>query len=291
MESMIRNSDTPSTLTCTPWGSGNRIGIDRDGDSIPDFEELMQGSDTASRESTEFRASSGLWFNPDRSGAGMDLQFGGGFMVMIWFTYNEDGSSNWYQAVGPAGKNWTAELTQMHWDPQAGSAVIEEVGMVSITFSDTLNGQFDWQVGNQTGQEIIKRLHFSTQATALPFTGLWFDPLEPGYGLSIDTQGDTRVVLTYFYNQQNQPRWVMIQQENSLSSTGDAFSLTGPCPWCDFVPASLSDGGSMTLDFSSLEQASTDFKVYLGSEDNGLWERHGVTLKRFTEEASPVPVF
>ncbi len=291
MESMIRSSNGPSTLTCTPWGSGIRVGIDRDGDSVLDFDEVRQGSDPAQRESTQFRASSGLWFNPDRSGAGMDLQHGGNVMVMTWFTYAEDESPTWYQAVAPAGKKWTADLMQVHWDPQAGEAVLEKVGVVSITFSDTLNGRFDWQIGDEQGHEDIERLQFPKQATALPFTGLWYDPLEPGYGLSIDTQGDTRVVVIYFYDDQNLPRWVIIQQQNSLASTGSAISLTGPCPWCAFVPANQSDGGSMSLDFSSLEQAHTDFEVYLGSRSNGLWERHDITLTRLTEEASPVPSF
>jgi hypothetical protein len=86
-------------------------------------------------------------------------------------------------------------------------------------------------------------------------------------------------------------RWVIIQQQNSLASTGSAISLTGPCAWCGFIPASISDGGSMSLDFSRLEQARTDFKVYLGSPDNGLWERQNITLQRLTEGASPVPSF
>jgi hypothetical protein len=47
----------------------------------------------------------------------------------------------------------------------------------------------------------------------------------------------------------------------------------------------------MSLDFSSLEQAHTDFEVYLGSRNNGLWERHDITLPRLTAEESPVPVF
>jgi YVTN family beta-propeller protein len=291
MESLIRGSESPMTLTCTPWGSGKRIGIDRDGDSILDYEEVLQGSDPGRPESSTFRASSGLWLNLERSGSGLDLQHAGEVMALTWFTYGEDKNPTWYQAVAPAGKNWTADLLQMHWDSQAGESVQVKVGVVSVTFSDSLNASFDWQIGDKRGHEEIERFRFSRQVTTLPFTGLWYDPEEPGYGVSIDSQGDTRVIVVYFYDGQNQPRWVLIQQDNDLSSTGKASSVTGPCPWCAFVPVVHSDGGSMTVDFSSLKKGRADIKVFLQSVSNGLWERQNVTLIRLTDKANQVPEF
>jgi YVTN family beta-propeller protein len=291
MESLIRKSDTPFTLTCTPWGSGKRIGIDRDGDSILDFEEVLQGSNPGSRESSTFRASSGLWLNLERSGSGLDLQHAGDVMALTWFTYAEDETPIWYQAVAPANKNWTADLLQMHWDPPAGKSVPLKVGVVSITFSDSLKARFDWQIKDKQGHEEIEKFRFSRLPTTLPFTGLWYDPEEPGYGVTIDSQGETRVIVVYFYDEQNQPRWVLIQQNNDLASTGKASSLTGPCPWCEFAPAVHSDGGSMSLDFSSLTTARADLKVFLKSQNNGLWQRDDVTLTRLTDEANQVPEF
>jgi len=289
MESLIRQTDTPITIGCTPWGSGNRIGIDRDGDSVPDFEELLQGSNPGQRNSSTFRANGGLWYNPARSGSGFDLQHVGDVMAMTWFTYDENENPTWYQAVAAAGRNWSADLLRMHWDPQTGKAVHDKVGMVSITFSDSRNAHIAWQIGDEQGNESIERQRFANRPAVLPFTGMWYDPEEPGYGVTIDTQDNVRGIVIYFYDNENQPRWVMILQDNNLSSTGMASSLTGPCPWCAFVPAVHADGGTMSLDFDSRLEARADFDVFVQSLDDSPWARHDVKLIRLSDDPNHVP--
>jgi hypothetical protein len=163
------------------------------------------------------------------------------------------------------------------------------VGAVSLTFSDSRNANFTWQIGDRFGDESIEKNNFSSLPTELPFTGVWYDPEEPGYGITINTQGATRAIVIYFYDNENQPRWVLITQDNIRNSTGEAISLTGPCPWCEFSPAVVSDGGSMSLNFSDWLNASADFEVFLSTPENGVWRRKDVKLSRLTAEPNHRP--
>jgi len=282
MENLIRQSAKPLTASCTPWGSGRRIGIDRDGDSVPDYEELLQGSNPGVHSSSTFRADAGLWYNPDRSGSGFDFQHGAGLMAMTWFTYDGEQNPSWYQAVAPAGRNWSADLLQMRWDPQTGKVIQTMVGEVSLSFSNSRNASLSWQIGEHSGAEAIEKNRFASQPTDLPFTGVWYDPEEPGYGITIDTQGASRAIVIYFYDNNNLPRWVLINQDNTESSTGEAISLTGPCPWCAFSPAEVSEGGTMSLNFDDWLNARADFEVFLSKPENGIWKRENVNLSRLT---------
>src|SRR6185503_21014456 len=101
---------SPQTWTVVPIGLGRRLGIDRDGDGVGDALELRQGSNPADAASKTLRASTGLWYDPARSGSGFDVQRLGGAMFATWYTYQDDGSPTWYQAVGDAANPWVGTL-------------------------------------------------------------------------------------------------------------------------------------------------------------------------------------
>ena len=210
-------------------------------------------------------------------------------MVMTWYTYDSDEKPTWYQAVAATGQNWTAELRRVLWEPQAGKAIITVVGSVSLSFSDSRNARIDWQIGEHQGTENIHKMVFSRQATDLLFTGMWYDPQESGYGITIDTQGERRSAVVYFYDADNQPSWVIISQDNILSGSGKALSTTGPCPWCEYTAASVFDGGSLSLEFISQLKINSNIDVYLKIPGVDPWRRQNVELSRLTAEPNHVP--
>jgi hypothetical protein len=81
----------------------------------------------------------------------------------------------------------------------------------------------------------------------------------------------------------------LITQDNIQASSGEALSLTGACPWCEFSPARVSDGGTMSLNFSDRLNASAEFEIFLSKPENGVWKRENVNLSRLTAEPNHRP--
>ncbi|MEM7708202.1 MAG: hypothetical protein AAF358_21795 [Pseudomonadota bacterium] len=247
-------SDNPLQFTLVPAGSGNRLALDRDLDGILNGVELNQGSNPADAASTSFRPAQGLWFNPDRSGHGVDIQLAGNQVAGTWYTYTDDGIPIWYQGVGTLEeRSFTADLLSYRRDAD-GTVTGTSVGTMTFDFSDPTHAEFSWTVDGRPGRESFERFVFSNDRTLRQFTGLWFDPAEPGYGLTIDTLGDVRVVVAYFYDANNEPRWTIGQASNDLVGDTDMLSFTGFCPDCELVETRSEAGGSLTLSFAELER-------------------------------------
>ncbi|MDJ0657320.1 MAG: hypothetical protein QNJ40_24375 [Xanthomonadales bacterium] len=266
---------SPLTLTAVPRGSGLRLGLDRDGDGVSDGVEKQQGSDPADPASSTFGPDQGLWFNPSRQGHGIDLQRSGNLLAGTWYTYLDDGTPTWYQAVGEfQGTSWTADLLSYRL-LEDGSLEGTTVGTMNFEFTSPGAATFNWTLGDRSGSEPFERFAFSNDRTLRQYTGLWFDPAEPGYGLTIDTRGDVRVVVAYFYDANNQPRWTIGQSTNSQTGAVDMLSVNGFCPDCQFVPTSTAAGGALTLSFEEFER-KTGLEMAVDYPDvaDSLFERN-----------------
>jgi hypothetical protein len=89
------------------------------------------------------------------------------------------------------------------------------------------------------------------------YTGLWLDPRESGWGLSL-YQGPTHMVfgLLFVYDGPNQPEWYSLQDGHWTSSTtwsANVYRTTGPAYFMGvFDPSQVSYAmaGTATLDFT-----------------------------------------
>lgn len=260
----------PVTFTTVPAGLGERFAFDRDGDGITDAREIEQGSDPADAASRELQPVQGLWLNPARSGHGVDVQTAGSTLAATWYTYGDDGSPTWYQAVGPRiGADWIAEMRAFTWD--GGQARGEIVGTMSFAFADGRTAEFCWTLGERSGCEPFERFAFAEDQARRQQTGLWFDPAEPGYGLTVDSQGNVQVVVVYFYDLDGRPRWVLGAGDNRRVSDITLQSFQGFCPDCAFVPTTPAPGGTIRLHFALGErQAATILDAQI---DGSAWTR------------------
>jgi DNA-binding beta-propeller fold protein YncE len=273
LRSMAQQPGQELTFTCAPWGSGRRMAIDRDLDGVGNASEVSQGSRADNPQSSQFDPLAGLWYNPERSGHGIDLQRSGDQLIATWYTYEDDGQPTWYQASGNAGENFSGQLFRFQWNPETGAPEGEVVGLANLTFSDRASARFEWQIGDRSGSEPFQRFLFSSDLTLRPYTGVWFDADEPGWGLSIDALGDTRVVVAYFYDDANQPRWAIGQGDNQPNRSTEMLSFTGFCPDCDFQTTNSVAGGSVSLDFADLRHATTDLELPYPGMAGGRWLR------------------
>jgi hypothetical protein len=278
----------PQTWTLVPGGLGTRLALDRDGDGVFDAVEIRQGSDPADAQSSSLRPRAGLWFNPARSGHGFDLQFSGPNMLALWYTYEDDGRPVWYLASGPYAEDWRAELLRFTWDPESGKAQPVGVGEMRLRFASARSGTLDWQIGTRSGSEPVQPL--TAEATfAIPErTGAWYHADEPGWGLSIHSDGQLRVAILYFYDGDRQPRWTLGQGSNSPSETLALRSFLGFCPDCPASATSSVAAGSIQFAFDGARRASVRVDSFDRAQPQSPWIRGPVTI---TPLSDPAPRF
>ncbi len=272
------SADATQTWTLVPAGLATRLALDRDGDGIRDHVELRQGSNPADATSTTLRAAAGLWYNPARSGHGFDLEFLGDAMAVTWYTFLEDGSPTWYQAAARAANPWNATLNRYTWNPATQSVDAQALGDVRLAFDGARNARFDWRLGNQSGSEPMQRLIAGAGVAAPDRTGTWFDARQPGWGLSLYSEGGIRGAVLYFYDGANQPRWVLGQSVATNAPRLAMSSFRGFCPACAAVPTTTSDGGYIELTFDAVRRATLVTEAFHAGQPSAIWRRGPVAI-------------
>ncbi len=92
-------------------------------------------------------------------------------------------------------------------------------------------------------------------------TGLWYDPAESGWGLSISQQGDKLFAVLFVYDSANRPAWYVASDIDTpsgtvftplLSVTGKLYRTTGPWFGGAFDPHAVAatEVGTLTLGFA-----------------------------------------
>lgn len=274
----LASSSDPQTWTIVPAGLGKRLGIDRDGDGIGDAHEIAQGSNPTDATSMAPRLAAGLWYNPRRSGHGFDLQYAAGAMAVTWYTYEDDGTPVWYQAAAPTAQPWQGVLNRFTRDAVSGRVAAQAVGTLKLDAIDARHATFQWQIGTRSGTEAM--LPLLTSATpALPDrTGIWYNPAESGWGLSLYSVGDVSGVVVYFYDEQQQPRWVLGAGANAASQNVAMRSFRGFCPDCAVVPATSVPSGEVALAFTGARNATLSVDVRHADQPASRWQRGPVGI-------------
>ncbi|MCK7594237.1 YncE family protein [Pseudomarimonas salicorniae] len=271
----------PLRLTALPTGLAERLGIDRDGDGIADAAELAQGSNPADAESRALRGVAGLWFNPDREGHGFDLEHIGSLSAVTWYTYEEDGTPVWYQGVGERGNPTRIPLFRYRRGSD-GTASGTEVGELVLRYESASRLQFDWRLGERSGSEPMQPLLRGETAPAPDRTGIYFDPSEPGWGLSITTEGDVRGALLYYYASNGEPRWALGLGDNRVDAEQVALlGFRGFCPACPAGPVTSSALGSLDWRFDG----GREFLLHTDIGGNDPWQRSAAQLAPLSDPA------
>ena len=271
---LMATPTTSNTLTYTlvPKGLGQRLAFDRDGDGINDKEEIAKGSNPTDASSTQIRPKTGLWYNPQRNGHGIDVHLAGENLFMIWYTYNDDGTPTWYIATGAYQPNWQADLLTVRWDAVSRTATSEMVGQVSLDFSDATNALFSWSISGRESSEPFIYLNVSNQSTSKQFTGSFYNSNDSGWGVSVNSKGGAIVMLVYYYDENGQPRWSIGNANNSESGQLQMLSVTGFCPDCELVQTSTQESGFIIYDFSTPQQLSVTINVtYPENQSGSKW--------------------
>ncbi len=222
-----------------------------------------------------FRPQVGLWYNKEKPGHGVDIEQSGSNLAAVWYTYNPDSTPTWYLAIGPySGQStWTATLNKYHWN--GTSAVANPVGTITLEFKNRTKATFSWNLNGQSGSEPLERFTMADHVPQTNLTGLWYNSSEPGYGYSIDTQGDNVAIVAYFYDSQGEPRWALNSSQGSVFSQAIVPALTflGPCPNCSGTNFTSAPAGTITRSFSDSTHGTIGVNITLPAPMNSSWSR------------------
>jgi hypothetical protein len=228
-----------------------------------------------------------LWFNPDRSGWGIDLIQTSTFQAITWYLYNDDGTQPiWMQAVGEiTEKNqWTGDLNLITYN--GTNPRVDNYGSISIIYTSENTGVISISMPDKTYTEPLRALY--TPETNCPqfngteqidVTGLWYIPEFSGSGYSILATETNETTLFYFYDELGLPVWAAGERalDSELSIMKQAAN--GFCQDCQANTINLTTIGDFFNAYSSNNTGNTSTNIQLISPLAGDWQTTGASQK------------
>ncbi|QSQ22617.1 S8 family serine peptidase [Pyxidicoccus parkwayensis] len=225
----------------------------------------------------------GNWYNPARSGNGLDIQsIAVDALALTWFTYTSAGEPIWYSSNLTAETGvWAGDLYESTWNGVSASAT--KVGTAKLTLS---SGQwrFAWTKGTLSGSEPVQPLVFGSGTTVMNLSGNWFNAQEAGWGILFDSRGTVHVANVAIYKGS---RATWLQGVVDSASTSLSFPLSyvtgiNLCPGCTGTPSTSAQSAG-TLNVSSHAGVPTTASASMqASFPGGTWNRSAFTLSRLT---------
>jgi len=184
--------------------------------------------------------SRGIYWDRSRSGHGFDFQRSGDTWFLLMYTYHTDNTPLWYLATGEVNDGvFTGMASQYDYDPGRSppqQAIGNTGGVISIDFNAVSNGSqnacndgidrsnalstaiFSFDLDGQQGQWCVEPFQFGIGTPTPDFTGSWFNSEDPGWGLTLYTQGSGEesvlLAILYYYDADGQPRWALGAVQN-----------------------------------------------------------------------------
>jgi len=88
----------------------------------------------------------------------------------------------------------------------------------------------------------------------------------------------TRTALVFFYDADNQPRWVLGAGDNASGSTYSMLSFNGFCPWCEAVETSTEAAGTLKIDFTN-DAGDLDMDIFYPAIAGSDWPKNTLITK------------
>ncbi|MBD8525034.1 M12 family metallo-peptidase [Pseudomarimonas arenosa] len=215
----------------------------------------------------------GGWWNPQRSGHGLEVARVGDVLAVTWYTYSDDGKPTWYLAAAPfSGSVWQGELRSYRWDGSVATS--EVVGSVQLSFSSDRAAEFSWSLPDSSGTERMQPLIVGNSSETQAPTAAWYPPTESGWGISFARQGEIGYALLFFYDSAGAPTWGLAAGAfDPQRMEFDLLQTFGPtrCPGCPGVEDPDNETiGSFRFDL----QGSSQGRVSVSASAPGIdWQR------------------
>ena len=220
---------------------------------------------------------SGIWWNPNESGWGINFTQRRNNIFAAWYTYDGAGNAKWYVASNcamPSGSSsCSGSLYQVEgprffgvpFDPSA--SVVTTVGSISVNFTGNSNGVMSYTLNGQSRTVAIQRQVFNTGNTppATDYTDLWWNPNESGWGLAITQQYNIMFLAWYVYDGAGKPTWFVASNcavnATDTGCVGNVYRTTGPPFGPTFDPSQVQviDAGRIFLNFTDANHGELNY--------------------------------
>jgi lysyl endopeptidase len=218
-----------------------------------------------------------LWWNPNESGWGLNINHQGNILFGTLYTYDANGKATWFSMSNGAKQadgSYSGELVSSTgpafnsspWNPNAVGRSV--VGTMRISFTDDNNGTLTYNVGAAQVTKAITRLNFKTppscawsasnRSYSSNYTDLWWGGAsESGWGVNLVHQSSVIFATLFTYDASGQPLWLVMSDgegiPGSTTYTGPLYRTTGPAfnavPFTPITAANNTQVGTMTLKF------------------------------------------
>lgn len=265
----------------------------------------------------------GFFYDPRHTGHGIEFSPvtpGGDLFVLTFYTYDNAGDPEWFQAVGrfvdgkflPETDVNDNSLQRYTFDPTRPSGQRQQVdgsyrGRVQLDFGQAKNSPvcanaqgvsgylavMSFSLGdNQTQDWCMQELIPRSLRPSNDLTGIWYaGPQDSGWGFSLGSIPDGGsgglFSILYYYDAQGNPRWALSSLGNlqQASNTG-MISRNGYCRTCA-IPAGFPAGRDTTIGTISfnMQPAGT-----AGSTVSYSAAWNGAQGGTFTRTASPLVI-
>ena len=205
---------------------------------------------------------SGLWYDRQHAGHGLDLHRAGGQLFGTFYTYDGSGAVQWLWLQTADVDAPASALTRFR--RVQGALVGANAGAISLTPVASCPDGFardgarallrmDFTLDGAAATWCVEPLLPATEEPLAVLSGAWFDPAEPGWGVMTHawTGGDGRAQLyrtVYFHDAAGDPRWAFAQDAaGSLSQAETYYTPRVECSGCPAPIALTVPIGSATV--------------------------------------------
>ena len=190
---------------------------------------------------------SGLWWDRDEPGWGLSIHQRGDLLFATLLVYGEDGVAQWYFAprmeCGPVDGETACNgplfsATGPTFEPYDGfdsSRVhLRPVGDIEFFVMAGANGGVRYSVDGHSVTRRVQPLLPAGRSSV--FSGVWINPAEPGWGLSIHHRDDVMFVTLLAYDGHGTARWYVAPRvprvwgigDDDVWYSGDLYLASGP---------------------------------------------------------------
>ena len=191
----------------------------------------------------------GNWWNPARSGSGLEIFNSGDQTMVIWYTYDPAGKPVWYTAQGATNTIGTANwvLQKNRW-ANGRKAEPETAGWLKLTFRNVQSGDVDFNVDGTTGKWSIQPFVATAMMGDVDHSGSWFDPTNSGWGFTVIQQAEVLGGALFTYDASGNATWVAGFDRGTNAI--EYYQYSGSCPTCSYKPFTVQSVGRLTFDFN-----------------------------------------
>jgi len=223
-----------------------------------------------------------LWWNPEESGWGININHQGQTLFATLFVYDVDGKPMWLSASSvtrqPNG-TWQGTLYRasgpaFNADPWLTPA-LTPVGTLRLTFTSLSKAEISYSAYGKVVNKTVQRNIYSVapvcrwstfdRSLTTNFQDLWWNPLEPGWGVNISHQGNILFATLFTFTAEGRDRWLVMSRGERIRDglyVGDLYATTGPpfdaSSWSAVTNTQV---GTLTVQFTRGNAASLTYTV------------------------------